>query len=778
MFNSFDGAKSGGPKKTHTEEPKQQSFEASIRPKRQQVARACDSCRMHRVKCDNNVPCKNCLSRGETCVNKSASERRTLPQAYREIERLKQTIKDLEIQLEKERSRPNTVSATFSPHSSVLTPPGSVESVSTPYVHSGTLKPPVWGGVLASTGQSSRKTYYGPSSMFYYIHRMNVYLSSVFQQLNTEDQIQLRSVAKTFATPDCNPVGDEDKPDLKEIGQPVSNEEFLTPSQEEYFLNLFWQSYHTTLVVLDETEFKRHYRSLLTKPGKPRKPSALVDIVIAVSMQVGMALAQRMSQKLPEVGKDDPSIAGRQYYRRCQALLHKEQEAPTIMAVQCHILSAVYTCCAAFQNMCWTALSMALSSAHLLGLHEEPPSDLPLAEQEIRRRVYWALYAFETKVCMKLGRPFYVNLHSTSCNLPAHDHSAASLAGSDFALVDEHTTWLSYQSYNIKLLLAAREVHTAFYDKYPEIISYSGRGSIYDDPEAMERYAEFLAIAMKPLNCWVDSVPNVLKTQRKGGGRPLSLDAEPLVVEPVAPLWLQRQRLLLELLYNVLATNLYRPFISFPKSITSYSSLGSVAQSHAAAAAKHSVMTTRIMHQMVVEYPDLLAGWHEAFQWQWNAALTLTGYLFAHPQSPISPSVREAIDLAIVVFEDFARSFGGSMSGATVTKDLTAKIDFLAEIMQGSDAAQTSAAVPETHIPTPDTGALTISQLVTEAPPAPLPNDLSFTQDLMSGSMQAYAVDNSGDLEMLWPPLGGMSDQWWFPNQPINPNGMSGQFPG
>ncbi|KAI0467537.1 hypothetical protein F4859DRAFT_493660 [Xylaria cf. heliscus] len=772
MYSTLEGSKAPGMKgdkdeKSEASNPR--SFEAPLRPKRQQVARACDSCRMHRIKCDNNVPCKNCVSRGEQCINKSPGERRTLPQAYREIDRLKQKVKELEEQLEKQRSKQSVVPATAPPQPFALTPPGTSDSSPTPDsvgvpAHVTGANQPVWDGIMTSTGQSPQKTWYGPSSLFYYINRMNAYLSAVFQQLHPDDLIQLKSVAKTFATPDCNPADDDDKADVKDISQTVSNEAYLTPTQEEYFLNLYWQSYHPTLAILDEAEFRSHYRSLATKPGKPRKPSPLVDIVIAVSMQVGMAVAQRNSSRAlsaTEVGKDDPSIAGRLYYRRCQRLLYNEQEAPTLMTVQCHTLSAVYTCCAAFQNMCHIACSLAVRSAHMLGLHTEPPSNVPVAIKELRRRVWWNLFALESKVSMKLGRPFYADAESSSCGLPAHDHQVASLAGSDFALLDENTTWLTYSLYNSKLLLSAREVHTAFYDKYPEFYSGHTGQVIYDDPVALERYAEFLSVAMKPLHNWAKSVPDALKTKREGDGRPLSTDRSPIVMEQFVPPWLQRQRVLLELLYHTLRLNLYRPFICFPSMTTAESSsVGDTCLSHATSAAEHSMAATRIFHQ-VVKNTDLLTGYHEAFQWQWNAALTLAGYLFAHPTSSIATHVRESIDLSIVVFEDFGRSFGTALGAVTVMRDLAIKIDFLADLMRGSNPpTATLPSAPSAPDPTTD-------QFTAVAELVPSTNDIPFTQDLFADSMNmTYSVDNSGDLEMLWPPIGNMPDQWWFHAQP------------
>lgn len=51
--------------------------------KRSQAVRACDSCREHRSKCDNNQPCFSCRHRGEHCSNSGSSEVPTMPSAIR-----------------------------------------------------------------------------------------------------------------------------------------------------------------------------------------------------------------------------------------------------------------------------------------------------------------------------------------------------------------------------------------------------------------------------------------------------------------------------------------------------------------------------------------------------------------------------------------------------------------------------------------------------------------------------------------------------------------------
>ncbi|KAF3059916.1 fungal specific transcription factor domain-containing protein [Daldinia childiae] len=387
----------------------------------------------------------------------------------------------------------------------------------------------------------------------------------------------------------------------------------------------------------------------------------------------------------------------------------------------------------------------------MLGLHFEPPETLPLAEREMRKRLYWSLYMAESKTGMKLGRPFSLSLSTTLCSLPSDDHNVAMLAGSDFAPLGENVTWLSYNLYNTKLILAARAVHTALYDKYSDIYTGEKGTIIYDDLEALERYADYLATIMKTLDTWAAAVPDALKTKRIGAGVALSTDHSPLIVERFAPLWLQRQRLLLELLYHHLSMNLYRPFIAFPSTTPTPSSSPPppipVTQSHANSAVNHGMAITHIMHQILSE-TDILCGWLEAFQWQWNAAVTMTGYLLAHPNSNIAGTVRQAVERAVAVFEIFGRSFAAANSAAAVMRDLTTKADFLA-----SRTADGHMQVPD-HV----VGA----GLIEGSGPMMHTNEDHVAMQNVMAMDTAFSIDSSTGLEMFWSAMGNVPDEWGY----------------
>ena len=58
---------------------------SAARPKRIQVARACEWCRLNRIKCDDSQPCNACQSRGAECSNTGKSGLRSLPTATKQV---------------------------------------------------------------------------------------------------------------------------------------------------------------------------------------------------------------------------------------------------------------------------------------------------------------------------------------------------------------------------------------------------------------------------------------------------------------------------------------------------------------------------------------------------------------------------------------------------------------------------------------------------------------------------------------------------------------------
>jgi hypothetical protein len=520
-------------------------------------------------------------------------------------------------------------------------------------------------GIHLRTARSKQKTWYGSSSLFYFIGRINAFLTTTFHQDFSAQGLLPNAASKLLDAP-TTVSGEHNSQGSRRVAAPIDDSihtaEYLTPTQEEYFLDLFWQSYYTTYPILDEFEFKEYYRSLWSASSKEREPSALVDIVLAVCMQFGVS-------QLPDAGRghngvlrakedsNDATIAGRWHYRRCQTLLSSELESPTMSTLQCHLLSCLYLCNASFMNMADHACSQAVRTAYMLGLHLEPPQTMPRRDRELQKRLWWSVFVQETKMSMKLGRPFLLYDSSSTCTPPADDRDTSVLSGPDFASPGESVTWLTWSLHSTKLMLAARAAYTAFFH-------YAANDSRVGSGEGV----------IERLNEWLKGVPEALRLKRQNNGEPLSTDLSALEIEQFAPMWLQRQRLLLELLYHHLCTNLHRPSISFPSGPAPIA----LPDTAATECAAHAMALTHIMHQVLLS-TFILAGWIEAFQWQWNAAMTLVGFILAYPQCPSTPAARNAIDLSIAVFEKFGDSFAVAVSSADIMRGLSTKVDMLME---------------------------------------------------------------------------------------------------
>lgn len=446
---------------------------------------------------------------------------------------------------------------------------------------------------------------------------------------------------------------------------------YLSPIQEEYFINFFWHTYHTSLFpILDETRFKKHYQSLWVPGAKERKPSALVDIIIAMCMQYGISALPSDAQGFLVEGKD-ALVAGRWHFWRGQTLLTYELESPYLSTLQCHLLCAVYLCGGSFHNMLDNSIGQAVRTAYALGLHLDPSPSMPEQDREMRRCLWWAVYLMDSKVGMKLGRPFLLRDSHVMPFLPSDSLEAARMSGSAFAPIGNNSTWLSYNLHQTELYIKARAAYTSFYDR--ELHLRNGQ-TIWDDRHALEASAEVLFPHIQILEGWSNTVPESLRLKRQNNGRPLSTDGTRLVFEQFAPLWLQQQRVLLEHSYHHLSINLYRPLISF----SSKPSPGSRAEEIAMRCASHAIMLSKITQQVLVE-TSILDGWHEAFHCQWNAAMTLIGFVIVYTDALLATEARNAVGLAVDVFDNFGAKFSVAANAAKIMRDLCAKVDFLAK---------------------------------------------------------------------------------------------------
>ncbi|KAF5644105.1 transcriptional regulatory [Fusarium sp. NRRL 52700] len=656
MFGTFSSSSSPAP---------------SRKPKRNQVSKACDSCRLHRVKCDTKYPCQNCSSKGWQCNSTNRQNPGwSLSRAMSEIDRLRARVEELEGKLKDtsiptppDEDTPDLISNDPSPSFSYADE--GVQLDTTMNVHS-----------LAPSTQ-----FYGPSSTYYFIHCISQRLKATNAALSVDQEPHSfipnsasRCMINVISTPEAelNEHQTSDNAMPRRVAHGLTETSLsgkdLSATQEAFFLDLFWDSWHCCYQLLDETEFKEHYKSLWDEPtSDTRKDSPLVDIVLALCMQFGVTSLPRESGYKAEINSRDAAVAGRWLYQRCQRLILCELERPTLETFQCQLWSAIYLANASYQNMAQNMLGVAVRTAYTLGLHIEPRNDLPFKEREARKRAWCIMFMFETRSCIRLG------------------HVSAG--------VDQ----LRYTTERARLTEIARSAFDgAFYRR-----SSDGASA------ASDSQSRAFVSGMDRMRAWVESLPHLLKTQRRSGGRPLSTDLSELEIEHFAPVSLRRQRLMLELFYHELMLTLGRHCIS--QSLTRVGvRQASSSQEVADLSVLHAAATTKLLHQVYKEY-DILNGWYEPFNCQWHAAITIVGYLLICPQdSPTTVIARTALWQSITVLEKMGTFFGTASSAAGVIQTLHQRLSMPVEARMVTESNTITPDMVQ-DIDFNDTGALYLS---------------------------------------------------------------------
>ncbi|EKV04830.1 C6 transcription factor, putative [Penicillium digitatum PHI26] len=595
----------------------------------------------------------------------------------REMQRLRSKVEDLRDQIVKLKE-----AAEIQPRTGFATPPLS-EAAHTSFDFAElTNTTEGWQGL-----QQMGHIHYGPLSSSYFVSRISRHLSQVLNEPIEDAKLEACMARFHHIAPshqpsrwDASPASQADPPQ-----DGAEEAEDLTRSQEEHFLNLLWQSFHCVYPVLDEREFQQYYESLWSSSPdgmSARKPSALVDVLLAVCMQYSSTFFVSDDSQLGDSDSGwqakNANLASRTYYQRAQRLLQSELESPTIMVVQSHIYSIVYLYNTSLLNTAHINLGVTLRIAHALRLHIRPLDGTAPKQQELQRRIWWALYRIDSQLSMTLGRPPLIQLSHVSCGLPGDDREHARLSGTVLLTNHEDISWLSFHVQCTKLIYLVQGVQTAMHRKCSQLLNGDKVQDLYEDPRLLETLAEFLGEEMTSIHCWVQNVPQSLCNPRKGGGDPFSTIRDALNLSAYIPLWLQRQRLLLELHYHHLVVSTLRPFIRFPPVSSSVTPL---TDGYNISCLNHAMAITSILNQVLSE-TDLLRGWSPIFQYQWDAILCTLGFVLANSVCPPTPSARKSLQTAIRTLDLVSDHFVAAKNAAHVVREVSCQADRLVNNVQ------------------------------------------------------------------------------------------------
>ncbi|KAH0383177.1 MFS general substrate transporter, partial [Aureobasidium melanogenum] len=565
----------------------------------------------------------------------------------REIERLKAYIRDLEADAsDKElasglQEAPSTSSVPTVDSSQCTGSQTSAARAATWVVDEGTGCP----------------RYCNYSSSASVIHRCYKYLSSALGEPALHDPFSLGSAASTIGIANEGAYSDL-----------IS----MTRLQEEHYLNLFWQSYHILLPVLHFEAFTRDYNSLWTLDDSVRGDSALVDVVLALCAQYGSCF---MSSDGKSGGSQaQHSVHVSQFlFDRARQLMSTRTEWLSIHTVQCHLLSAVYLANNSLTNAAHDSLAQALRNALALGLHHGAPPTMPEQEKVLRQNIWWSIYTMDVRISLDLGQPFLVNHRGATCSIPhTVEESETSLPADNLSTTFRGLPSIAYFNKHLSLTIAVRKTHEAFVTHCAAALEAANTSDFYESAHVIKDSAEYLLECLKPVHDWTKQVPDLLKTPRRGAGRPFSTVRSPLDIEEPIPSWLQRQRILLELSNHNFLMILHRPFIRFPSS-----SVGRIPVSaeHSVWSLNHAIITTQIIRQVSTE-SDVLSFVHETTRLLWDATVTLLAFAMAHPFCPHSPSAHAALQNALATFDVLAEcNSHPAYRAAETTRKILAHMD-------------------------------------------------------------------------------------------------------
>ncbi|CRG89925.1 Cutinase transcription factor 1 alpha [Talaromyces islandicus] len=623
------------------------------KPKRRQVLRACEACRIKRSKCDDSTPCAACVSRNWVCSRSGSSsdEPKSLASALMQISSLKEKIRTLE---------------ELQPLGAIATPASSnADSLS------GRDTIVEWRDII------EKRRFFWPEDPVHYVKNWQ---TSYFGNFSSERFIARvkshcnRSADKSFNSIDsfdlellptsCRQPRDLSEPSILGGGM-VLESEVISKTQQRQYIRQFWDLHHPLFPILCENDITEYFESLWIPASsqssqRTRAPSALADIVIAIcALAKSSPSKQPLGQQSQDYSPSSNSLGAPSsngfgeltdagisvwHYRRCQRLLDDELDNPTAFTVQAQILMAIYLNTTSRVSAAYNVLGTAVRIAYSLGLHRDPPASLGITKVELRRRIWWSLYILDSKLSMELGRPMIVDLNTSNCQLPADDAETARISCLQSYFSTTEMTWLTYIVHAARLCTIVQSIGADVYNDGSNNCSTFHQPNInmLQTPPSFSSTAEHLEKKLSTLQAWVDAIPSDLRLPRTGGAKGPSTDVSSLYFDRYAPRWMQNQRIFLEIEYHNTVMTLIRPLV--PVNIEPEQSKD-VLQSLVTRLTDHASAIIQICHQCSLD-TDVYSDHPELSSILWTAAVTLLYRLNSIPfESEASKHVSDSVCL-------------------------------------------------------------------------------------------------------------------------------------
>ncbi|GAA5828526.1 hypothetical protein JCM11251_000835 [Rhodosporidiobolus azoricus] len=166
----------------------------------------------------------------------------------------------------------------------------------------------------------------------------------------------------------------------------------LTPEQSDRYVSAYFRIFHLQYPLVHEASFRAQLADIIPRPG-----GAGWSLLHAVILGIGSMCV---------TGDSDATDALGLYERATAAVNGALFETPSLTAVQAFVLLGNYAQKLNHPSAGSIFLGIALRMAINLGMHcEASGKTLSPFEQEMRRRLWWGLYCFDSGAQLTFGHP-------------------------------------------------------------------------------------------------------------------------------------------------------------------------------------------------------------------------------------------------------------------------------------------------------------------------------------------------------------------------------------
>jgi Fungal specific transcription factor domain/Fungal Zn(2)-Cys(6) binuclear cluster domain len=185
----------------------------------------------------------------------------------------------------------------------------------------------------------------------------------------------------------------------------------ITPLIQNYLDNIF-----VLMPFFSETDFMASVAAVYADAGRYAKPKDqwMVRMVLAI-------VAANSSEE-----KDDGNYRlAQQHIGAALGYTEDVLHPGSIAGIQAILLLVQYSLLDPYLFSCWHLMGFASRVMVDLGLHNEPRAEFPVSkdESEMRRRVFYCVYALDRNISIAFGRAFTFTDDSASVPLPGVPHS-------------------------------------------------------------------------------------------------------------------------------------------------------------------------------------------------------------------------------------------------------------------------------------------------------------------------------------------------------------------